>query len=250
MVKTQYQLTDNKYQDLVLNIDQYFAQSTTVIYQGRNQLKEVAFLGEIFIVKLYKKPSALNQFIYGFIRNSKAKKSYFYAQKISKWTPLALAYTQNYYYGLLRKSYLICQKSDNQFDMLAILTDKEADISDNNRQNLITQFVDWTYELHENGICHLDYWNGNILVKKINNHYQFNLVDINRMRFGKLSAKLRAKSFQRMVVSDKNLKNMSKQYANLANFDEDKFYTMVVNYRQKLQKFKARKYKIKSWLNI
>lgn len=240
-----YQIIDTKYRDLVLNIDDYFTQSKTIIYQDRNQLKEVEFNGELLIIKSFKKLSLLNQFIYGFVRHSKAKRAYHYAHKISKFTPQTVAYVQTSQYGLLKKSYLISQKFNFDFDMLAILPESNLNAQ---QTDLIQQFVAFTYELHQNGICHLDYWNGNILVKKYAKNYQFNIVDINRMKFGELGIKKRAKSFQRFNIHHKNLDNMLKLYAELAGFNVEKFSKMAYAYRQKLQTFKQYKQRLKNLL--
>lgn len=248
MIKSTQQLIDNQYLDLITNIEQYFASSDIVIYADRNTLKQVTFNNKVFIVKSFKQPSKLNQFIYGFIRAPKAKRAYIYANKIAKFTPTTVAYKQTNNYGLLKQSYLVSRQFDNQFSMLDILL---ADINANDNKNIIEQFVNFTYALHKNHILHHDYWNGNILLKKLNQHnYLFNIVDINRMSFGKIDIHKRAKNLQRLVVSDTNLQFITTKYANLAGFNATEFHSLVLKYRLKIQQNKALKNKLKVFLGI
>lgn len=48
----------------------------TVIHKGRNELRIMEFEGRKLVVKAFRRPHLINQFVYGIFRASKAKRSY------------------------------------------------------------------------------------------------------------------------------------------------------------------------------
>lgn len=213
-------LSHPSYQGLVDEVEQYFAASTELIHDARNQIKNIDFQGERLAVKSFKVPHLLNRIVYSFFRDSKAKKSYAFSQKIDQFTPKAIAYIENYQRGLLSTSYFISQQFDFDFDIRRPLL--EDDFAD--RVNIFKQFSAFVYRLHEDNILHLDLSPGNILIKRDDaGQYQFKIVDINRMKFTSLSENKRAKNFSKLWANDEDLTVMLSEYAVLAAYDQDAF---------------------------
>ncbi len=227
-------LSHPSYQLLVDEVEQYFAASTELIHDARNKIKNIDFQGERLAVKSFKVPHLLNRIVYSFFRDSKAKKSYIFSQKIDQFTPKAIAYIENYQQGLLSTSYFISQQFDFDFDIRRPLL--EADFAD--RVNIFKQFSDFVYRLHEQNILHLDLSPGNILIKKENGgQYLFKIVDINRMKFISLSENKRAKNFSKLWANNEDLTVMLVEYARLAGYEQSSFLQCGLNANQQNKKF-------------
>jgi len=158
--------------------------------------------------------------VYSFFRQSKAQKSYLFAEKIGSFTPEPIAYIEYYQHGLISKSYFVAKHYAFDFDIRRPLL--EPDFPD--RTLIFKSFAAFVYQLHEHNILHLDLSPGNILIKRDDEgQYQFKIVDINRMKFGSLSAKQRAKNFSKLWANNEDLTVMLLEYATLAAYDQDLF---------------------------
>lgn len=62
----------------------HFENGGTLIYEGRNKLKEFEIHGRKLIVKSYQLPHLINRIVYNSFRASKARRSYQYAQMLRK----------------------------------------------------------------------------------------------------------------------------------------------------------------------
>ncbi|MDX4013047.1 lipopolysaccharide kinase InaA family protein [Aliarcobacter skirrowii] len=91
-------------------------------------------------------------------------------------------------------------------------------------------FAQFTFDLHENGIYHLDYSPGNILIKKENDNFIFKIVDINRMKFLNMNLDLRMKNFSKLWAKDEDLEFIAKEYAKLLNEDEKELVSKALKY--------------------
>ena len=222
------------YQLLVDEVEQYFVASTELIHDARNQIKNIDFQGERLAVKSFKVPHLLNRIVYSFLRESKAKKSYVFSQKIDSFTPKAIAYIENYQQGLLSTSYFISQQFDFDFDIRRPLL--EANFDD--RINIFKQFSAFVYQLHQHDILHLDLSPGNILIKKeAGGQYLFKIVDINRMKFIPLSENKRAKNFSKLWANNEDLTVMLVEYSRLASYEKDLFVQCGLNANQRNKNF-------------
>lgn len=237
-------IINNKYKSLVDNIDRFFLESNTILQDDRNMIKVVNYKNESLVVKSYKKPGFLNSLIYTFFQKSKAWRAYEYALKIPEFTPKPIARIE-YLTPFLSKSYFVCEKFDEEFNLQKPLFYNHAD-----RGNIFSQFAEFVYRLHEKGIFHKDLSPGNILIKKNGEKYQFKIIDINRMIFKKLDKDQRAKNFDKLWAHDLDLKLILKVYAGLAQFDEKYFINLGLKYNQKNKDRKTRKRKIKQVLGL
>jgi hypothetical protein len=83
----------------------------------------------------------------------------------------------------------------------------------------------------------LDHSPGNtLIVKTKNNHYDFYLIDLNRMRFETLNFDQRMHNIRRLWPSKYMLKIMAKTYAKLAEKSFEETYYLMLKYSRNFQK--------------
>lgn len=223
-------LSNPKYLSFITNLEKFFQESDEFIHDARNQLKRLHFQSEELIVKSFKKPHLLNRIVYSFFRESKAKKSYVFSEKIGRFTPEPVAYIECYQHGLISKSYFVAKHYDFDFDIRRPLL--ELDFTD--RILIFKSFAAFVYQLHQHNILHLDLSPGNILIQRDDaGLYQFKIVDINRMKFMSLSEKTRAKNFSKLWATNEDLTVILSEYAKLADYDHDLFVQCGLNANQR-----------------
>ena len=241
MIKQQLISTD--YKPFAEEIEKHFSQSSIVLQDDRNTIKEVEFNNIVFVVKSYKVPNVINSFIYTYLKKSKAWRAYEYGLKIAKFTPKVIARIE-YFQPLLEKSYLICEKFDADFNMQAPLFKQHPD-----KDAILKQFAEFVFNLHKDNIIHHDLSPGNVLIKSSKQGYQFQIIDINRMVFKVLNSKDRAKNFSKLWANNEDLLIILTAYAKVANLDE-KFINLGSFYNQRNKDRKNRKLKIKKALGL
>lgn len=151
-----------------------------LIYQGRNKVWLTKLNSRKVVVKEFHKLGFFKGFIYTFFRKNKAQKAFDNAMELLKrgvLTPEPIDVKEVRRCGLLCKVYYISSYTDWQ----AIRKPLTEDIP-YNRQMAI-DFAHFVARLHEKGIIHHDLNNTNVLYKKSGQHYNFMLIDINRMSF-------------------------------------------------------------------
>lgn len=225
-----------------------FDESEFYVSKGkRNTLKNINYKGKAITIKAFKKPNFINSFIYSHLRDSKAKRSFEFAKKLSDLeigTPKPLGYIEFKNLWGLTKSYYLCEY------LSCDLTFRDLDISsDPEHTTILKAFTHFTYELHEKGVLFLDHSPGNTLIKNINGDYYFYLVDLNRMRFETLDLKTRISNFSRLTEKKEMIQIMSKEYANLSYDDYNNIFDMMwketLAFRSKFNRKKRIKAKFK-----
>ena len=240
-----YKYEINKYfkqlQEGLLNVKELFTHSDNSIHKARNELKTATIKDVGCVIKSFKVPNLLNQFIYAYIRDSKAKKSYHYALKIQDFTPKPVGYIEFYHSALLKESYFISEEFKYDFTIREPLLDKSFP----HRDEIFKAFSRFTLELHQQNIFHKDYSPGNILIKKSEDGtYIFKIVDINRMSFFQLNQKERAKNFSKLWADEETLRTMAEEYAKHYPVSTS-FTDEVIYYSQKNKNIKNFKKRLK-----
>jgi serine/threonine protein kinase len=212
----------NHLKDRIKEIPSCFSTRGEIIYKSRNEIKifDTDF-GKI-AVKSFKIPHIINRFVYSFLRLSKAERSYAYSLKILERgfsTPHPIAYIEQFEAGLLSESYYVSTYSDGllmrKFNYVEKLTAEDVDI--------LKAFACFTAQLHEKEIYHSDYSPGNILYKKTGDAISFDLVDVNRVQFKKVTGKMAYKAFRRLEFPIDTLKIITGEY-DLQRRAINKFY--------------------------
>lgn len=229
---------------LVENIEHYFQQATEVLYNERNQIRVVNFKGEDYVVKSFKVPNLINQIAYRYLRPSKAKRSYEYSLKIGKQLcPEAIAYIEEYKSTLLAKSYYISKRYQYDFTIRPVLLDNDFDKA--TRERVLKDFADFSYVLHEKEIFHRDYSYGNILIRKVEDNYQFKIIDVNRMQFKTLTTNDRLGNFARLSADNEAMEIIITRYAQHIKKPADEMLATAKQFRDEYMKKRVLKNKLR-----
>ncbi len=251
MTITKHELNKNyeNIKDFLLNIKYYFQNNFNTIHKARNELKVIEYRKLKMVVKSFKIPNFINQIVYAYFRDSKAKKSYKNAIKLINLginTPKPVGYIEFYKNFLFKDSFFISEKLDYLFTIREPL----RDLNFVDRELILKRFVVFTYNLHKKGIYHKDYSAGNILVfKNERGEYDFSLVDINRMEFKYINLELALDNFAKLWLDEVNLYFIAKEYAKLSDIDEQKAINILKNRDKKLKNFIKLKRKIKGQIS-
>ena len=234
----------NNTKDFLLNIKKYFKENNQTIHKARNELKIIEYKNIETVVKAFKIPNKINQIVYAYFRDSKAKKSYKNAIKLKNLglnTPEPIGYIEFYRNFLFKESFFIAEKYDYNFTIREPLRNKELE----NREEIIIQFVKFTYDLHKNNVYHKDFSAGNTLVSVEDNSYEFSIVDINRMEFKKVDLELGLDNFAKLWLDDEDIILIATTYGKLVNADINKAIDILKKSDKKLKDFVELKRKIR-----
>jgi len=241
-----FEIPNERQKDFVLNIKTYFNQEKNiVIYDKRNIIKIVEFESKKYVVKYFKIPHLLNQIVYRFFRDSKAKRSFYNSMRLRQMdvhTPEPIGYIEFPTRFKFKESFYISEFFDFDFEIRAVFKDENFE----DRENILKKFIEYSYELHQKGIYHIDYSPGNILIKKEANNYIFSIIDVNRMKFLPFNNELRMQSLSKLTSNQKDIDFMVKYYANIANEKEETLSYLLKKYLQKQQNYLNRKLKLKT----
>ena len=225
-------------------IESLLEKSNHIIQDNRNTLKVVSIDSQKFVIKSFKQPYRLQGLIYRFFRDSKAKRSYDYSLKLNQLsikTPEPVGYIEVYEGFRLTKSYFISCLLDYDFLIDDALDDNHID-----SENILKEFIKFTFDIHKKGVKHLDYGIGNIAVRLNEKSYEFYLFDLNRMKFGKVSIESGLENFSRMCDTKKKLNFFAKQYSVLRNVNNKYAEDRLIKATKKTEKYFQRKNKYKN----
>jgi hypothetical protein len=207
-----------------------------LLKSDRNSIKSMEVEGLNLNFKKFKTPHLFNGFIYKYIRPSKAKRSYEYANVLlqkSIQTPTPIAYFEATNFFGLKESYYISLQIDYDLDFRVLI----HDLNYPNRDEILKQFTIFTFSLHEAGINFLDHSPGNtLIVKAKENQYEFYLIDLNRMRFETLNFNQRMHNIRRLWPSKYMVKIMAKTYASLVGKSFEDTHAIMLKHSRAFQK--------------
>ncbi|BAO74517.1 hypothetical protein [Winogradskyella sp. PG-2] len=201
---------------LITTINSFGHQGELIGTGYRNVIKIIDVDGVLYNIKGFKVPNLVNKIVYRFFRKSKAERSFLYAEKLLSsgiLTPTPEAYIEFKSLFSFGKSYYISKQLDYDFTIRKLIDEPQCE----DYENILRRFTQFTFQLHENGIHFLDHSPGNTLIKKVDNGYDFYLVDLNRMDFKTLSYNERLANFARLSPKDYMLDIISDEYAKLIN---------------------------------
>ena len=230
--------------------------STTGILFGdgqRNKIKLFELEGKTINIKSFKIPHLVNKIAYKYFRKSKARRSFEYATTLLEkgiGTPQPIAYFENYDLVGLKDSYYVSEHL--QCDLTYRELVEIPDFPDH--ENILRQFTQFSFDLHEKGIEFLDHSPGNTLIKKsAEGKYDFFLVDLNRMNFhDTMDFDSRMKNLSHLTPKKEMIALMSNEYSKLYTaqseaeiFEKMWFYTN--DFQERFAKKRRLKKKLKFW---
>lgn len=170
-------------QPFIERLPEVFHASGEVLHDGRNQIRAFDIGGERLVVKRYKRPNVFNRFMYSFFRKNKACRAYEHALRLRGMgfdTPEPVAWSEYRKGGLIADAYFVSRRSE-----LTPLPQTMKQFPAPDTLPVLEAFARFTVRLHEQGICHEDFNQTNILWEYdgTTGSYRFQLIDINRMRF-------------------------------------------------------------------
>jgi len=182
----------------------------------RNKIKLFELEGKTINVKSFKIPHLINKIAYKYFRKSKARRSFEYATTLLEngiGTPQPIAYFENYDAVGLKDSYYVSEQLNCDLTYRELV--EIPDFPDN--ENILRQFTQFSFDLHEKGIEFLDHSPGNTLIKKtVEGKYDFFLVDLNRMNFhDSMDFESRMKNLSHLTPKKDMIAVMSNEYSKL-----------------------------------
>lgn len=214
----------------------------------RNIIKVVKLNYEKLNIKAFKIPNIFNQIAYKFLRKSKAQRSFEYGNKLLELgigTPKPVAYFEFTTPFLFRKSFYVSKQLECDLTYRELIHDFNYPDYD----TILRAFTRFTFGLHEKGVHFLDHSPGNTLIKKNGAHYDFYLVDLNRMNFGEMDFDTRIQNFARLTKHKEMVEVMSDEYAKCINKDYHSVFTAmwkeVEGFQKKFERKKELKKKFK-----
>ena len=241
------------YKDILRDFLLNFDTSGVMFCDGkRNKIKLFEFDNTLVNVKSFKVPNLVNRIVYKFVRKSKARRSFEYANRLIELgigTPQPIAFAEKYTSLGLGRSFYVCEhlKVDLTFRELVEI-DNYPDYS-----NILHQFMQFCFLLHEKGIEFLDHSPGNTLIKKVGEgKYDFFLVDLNRMNFhSEMDFESRMKNLSHLTPRMDMIAQMSAEDAKLYTVEkEDKIFEQMWFYTDDFQRKFHRKISLKKKLRF
>lgn len=253
-MKIEFNRHHQKNREEILKCIGDFGNEGAVLYGGtRNLIKTFVLSDGLTInVKAFKIPKFFNQFVYHYIRKSKARRSFENANYLIDHgfcTPDPIAFIEESNWFGLQKSYYISEqlKMDFMFRELTINTEHP------DFEVILKEFAGFSFRLHEKGIEFIDNTSGNTLIKKEDNGcYGFYLVDLNRMNFHEvMSFEMRMNNMAKLTGNAKVLRVICTEYAKLIGKDEQEVYETLKkkadDFQYSFHKRRAIKNKILFW---
>lgn len=204
--------------EFVYNIPELFEQEGETIHSLRNTIKTFETNGTKIVVKSFHKPNFINRLIYGNFRASKAQRSYDYAHRLIAagiGTPTPIGFYEQRCTFFFSKSYYACLQSDCTYQFSDLV--KNTNFPD--RKGILKAIGRFTAELHEKGIWHRDYSEGNILFQVKKDKIEIEIIDLNRLGFGNVELENGCRNFERLNIDAKSLEIMAREYAIARGFD-------------------------------
>lgn len=186
------------------------------IHMKRNEVRRVDVKGQPYVIKYYKKITVFNRLIYSFIRKPKSRRAYEHSAYLLRnqiTSPEPVAYINSYRFGMLHKSYYMCRYTDYKpFKELLSMPVSES-------RPALEAFARFSYLLHKSGIYHGDYSTSNVLYQSSGNHYDFSLIDNNRMKIGKYNYAKGMRSMKRLEIPLECMGIIAEEYAKVSKIE-------------------------------
>lgn len=235
------------YKDLIHQHILNFDTAGALFIKGQRNSIKLFQVGDITLsIKSFKKPNLLNKFVYRYVRKSKAKRSFEYANALINLgigTPKPIAFFEHFDALGLNESYYVCEHLDNVFEFRVLV--QNEDFPD--KESILRQFVYFLFYMHEKGVEFLDNSPGNTLIRdNKDGSYAFYLVDLNRMTFhAQMDFELRMKNLSRLTPLREMVEVMSNEYAKHYPQNEAVIFEKMWSYTEEFQRKYHRKQNLK-----
>ena len=211
---------------------------------NRNKVDLASLDGKPVVVKKYKRTNQLTGIIYTFFRKSKARRAYEHALRLLSLgisTPFPIAYIEESRWGIFRDGYFISEYVDLPAVSDVFYTDR---LSKEEHYLMADNLSRFTLTLHMTGIIPLDYNTTNILFEKTAGRYKFTLIDINRMKIGRVpKLKEAMRSFFQLGTYPHDYLGLLEPYVWERGFNfEDALYHVIRHRRNQIRLRKIKRF--------
>lgn len=202
--------------------------SGTVIYKGRNELREMDWHGTKVVVKSFRVPNLINRIAYGVFRSSKAQRSFEYAKMLRRegiGSPAPVAYYTERNGLLFTRSYYVSLKSECPYSYINLM---RGDFP--GQEEILRAIARTTAALHEKGYLHKDYSRGNILFRHTDKGVEVEIIDLNRIRFRTVDMEEGCRNFERLPGTPEMFAILADEYAKARGFDANECLKLILKY--------------------
>lgn len=191
-----------------------------IIYDARNRLASFdAGDGNVYNIKAFRLPHIVNRMAYGWLRGSKARRAFNNACRLRSLgvpTPQPFAYIEEYdRLHWLHKSYFVSRQLSEDFKEIRFV-EKNEDF-----ENIIRDVALFIADFHRKGVWMIDLTPGNIMMRRNGEHYEFALVDVNRMKFNVKDCDTLVASCGRLFEHASTRRLFAHHYAEAMKLPED-----------------------------
>ncbi|SCX89445.1 Lipopolysaccharide kinase (Kdo/WaaP) family protein [Nonlabens sp. Hel1_33_55] len=221
-----------------------FHESDHKLGDDRNEIKIIEFEGKRLVVKSFKVPNIVNRIAYRFFRKSKAERSYLNANYLKEHgigTPDPVAFLEYRSALGFYESYYVSEYTDHDFTFRELIHDSSIE----NKQGILEAFTQFVFKMHESQIYFLDNSPGNTLISIKEGSYEFELVDLNRMKFYEIPVTDRLKNFERLSPQKWMYDIMGATYAKLAGLEKDDTIETMWHHAKKFRQYFQNKKRLK-----
>ena len=201
-----------------------------VIYKRRNELRVLPYQGKEYVVKQFAIPNPINRLVYGWLRKSKAQRSFEYAQLLLGKgidSPRPVAWQTERNLLCMGYSYFVSEKSRCPYTYNDIIRGAVPQADEERYLRLIAKMV---ARLHDEGMVHQDLSRGNIL---FGDGDRVELIDLNRIRFHKVDMEEGCHNFaERLPATDGQRRLMAEVYAKACGFDTEECLRLMMLYNK------------------
>lgn len=200
----------------------------TVIYKGRNELREMNWNGTSVVIKSFRVPNLINRIAYGLFRSSKAQRSFEYADMLRKegiGSPAPVAYYTERNGLFFTRSYYVSLKSECPYSYVHLMRGDYP-----GQEEILRAIARTTAALHERGYLHKDYSRGNILFRKTEKGVEVEIIDLNRIRFREVGIEEGCHNFERLPGTPEMFEILADEYAKARGFDAQECLKLILKY--------------------
>ncbi len=224
-----------------------FAHEGREIFKNRNAIRQYELGDDSVVVKQFTLPIAFNRVVYRWWRKSKAQRSYEYAMQLRALgvgSPEPLGFCDTGSLCKIGYCYYASRTSKLRYNYHDAVNGKQPD-----EEYVLRTLAKTVAQMHEGGFWHKDLSGNNILWDRVDDegnpldvavssHQDYKiaieLIDLNRMRLGKVSLVLGCANFQRIGMSEKHQMLVAEAYAEERGFDAQLCFQNIVAARNRL----------------
>ena len=200
-----------------------------LLYQHRNVIRVFRVGERQVVVKSFAIPNPTNRLVYGFLRKSKAQRSYEYARLLNSLgicSPEPLAWLTERKGILFSHSYYACLQSTCPYTFTDLQNGKIRPLAEEERFfRLVARAV---ARLHDNGMIHRDLSQGNVL---FGDGDKVEFIDLNRIRFQHVEMEEGCKNLsERLLANRRQRAILAEEYAKARGLDAAGCLRQVTRY--------------------